>query len=87
MYVYVGVFFQLITVLCIFMYGLCPCACVAYDLINVMLLLLLLFPLVNNKTLNVTAGFALWRHLNHKKLALSLNVVFSWDIHQRKRMK
>jgi len=40
MYVYVG-FFQLITVLCICMYGLCPGACVAYDLIQVMLLLLL----------------------------------------------
>jgi len=40
MYVYVGflIFFQLITLLCICMYGLCPCACVAYDLINVMLL-------------------------------------------------
>jgi len=38
MYVYiVGVFFQLITVLCMCMYGLCPCACVAYDLIKVML--------------------------------------------------
>ena len=41
MYVYVG-FFQLITVLRICMYGLCPCACVEYDLIKVMLLLLLL---------------------------------------------
>ena len=34
MYVYVVVF-KLIIVLC--MYGLCPCACVAYDLIKVML--------------------------------------------------
>jgi len=40
MYVYVG-FFQLITVLCIFMYGLCPCACVAYDVITVMLFVML----------------------------------------------
>jgi len=40
MYVYVWFlnFFQLITLLCICMYGLCPCACVAYDLIKVMLL-------------------------------------------------
>jgi len=37
-YLYVG-FFQLITVLCICMYGLCPCACVAYNLIKIMLLL------------------------------------------------
>jgi len=37
MYVYVGLL-QLITVLGICMYGLCPCACVAYDLIKVMLL-------------------------------------------------
>ena len=28
---------KLITVLCISMYGLCPCACVAYNLIKVML--------------------------------------------------
>ena len=39
-------FSQLITVLCICMYGLCPCACVAYDLIKVMLLLLLLLLVV-----------------------------------------
>ena len=39
-------FFQLITVLCIYMYGLCPCACVAYDLIKVMLLLFKTHPLI-----------------------------------------
>jgi len=39
-------FFQLITVLCICMYGLCPCACVAYILITVTLLLLLLLLLL-----------------------------------------
>ena len=33
----VCVFPQLITVLCICMYGVCPCACVAYGLITVML--------------------------------------------------
>jgi len=36
MYVYVWLL-QLITVLSICMYGLCPCACVAYDLIKVLL--------------------------------------------------
>ena len=44
-YVHVGVF-QLIIVLCICMYGLCPCACVAYNLMTVMLLLLLLLLLM-----------------------------------------
>jgi len=40
-------FFQLITVLCICMYGLCPCACVAYDLIQVMLFVVVVNSQVN----------------------------------------
>ena len=61
MYVYVC-FFQLITVLCICMYGLCPCACVAYDLIKVMLMLLCTASRAKNleSSLNWTFRLVLW---------------------------
>jgi len=51
MYVY-GVVFQLITVLCICMYGLCPCACVAYDQIKVMLLFVVVSTLKSQRQYN-----------------------------------
>ena len=38
------VFFQLITVLCICMYGLCSCVCAAYDLMKGMLLFVVIAP-------------------------------------------